>query len=221
LPHSTSPPPILVRTIPALAAIAAAARTPLETLGVYLSLAVGPIAFEEVAPLGAGVAASQGRVPLWAAVVAMTLGGWAATAVLYALGRWRGRWIRRRFPRAGGVIKRLLRAVRRRPWQSALAVRYAFGARVLLPLACGAAHLRPDVYLIATFVSSATWSTLFALLGFWFGQTALAVIGRVREYEQLVVGVVAGLAVLGWLIVRRRRAAAAVAAAATPPSPGV
>jgi membrane protein DedA with SNARE-associated domain len=214
--------PAAIRPHPflALAAIAAAARTPLETLGVYLSLAVGPIAFEEVAPLGAGVAASQGRVPLWAAVVAMTLGGWAATAVLYALGRWRGRWIRRRFPRAGGVIKRLLRAVRRRPWQSALAVRYAFGARVLLPLACGAAHLRPDVYLIATFVSSATWSTLFALLGFWFGQTALAVIGRVREYEQLVVGVVAGLAVLGWLIVRRRRAAAAVAAAATPPAPG-
>lgn len=192
-------------------------RSVLETAGVYLSLAAGPILTEELAPLVAGAAASQGELPLWPAVVVMTLGGWAATAVLYAFGRWRGRWIRRRFPRAGGIIKRLLRAVRRRPWQSALAVRYAFGARVLLPLACGAAHVRPDLYLAATFVSSATWSTLFALLGFWFGQAALAALEQVRAYDQYAAGVAAGLAVLVWLILRTRRSTKATPA--TPPAP--
>jgi membrane protein DedA with SNARE-associated domain len=109
------------------------------------------------------------------------------------------------------VIKRLLRAVRRRPWRSALAVRYAFGARVLLPLACGAAHVRPDVYLAATFVSSATWSTLFTLLGYWFGQAALAALDRVRAYDQYVAGAAVGLAVLAWLVVRRRARARAAA----------
>ena len=190
----------------------------------YLSLAVGPIAFEEIAPLGAGVAASQRELALWPAIVVMTLGGWVATAVLYALGRWRGRWIRRRFPRAGGVIKRLLRAVRRRPWRSALAVRYAFGARVLLPLACGAAHVRPDVYLAATLVSSATWTTLFTFLGLWFGQAALAALARIQAYDQYVAGVVAGLAVTIWLVLRRRRRLSAAAGqdrappgASTPP----
>ncbi len=187
----------------AAAVSAAADLSPLEAAAVYLALAAGPITVEELAPLGAGAAASQGELALWPAVAAMTVGGWLATAVLYALGRWRGRWIRRRFPRAGGVIKRLLRAVRRRPWQSALAVRYAFGARVLLPLACGAAHVRPDVYLTATFVSSVTWSTLFALLGFWFGQAAREAFLR---YDQYLAGVVAGAAVLAWLVVRRRRA---------------
>jgi len=199
---------------------AAALRPPLsvlETAGVYLSLAAGPILTEELAPLVAGAAASQGELALWPAVVVMTIGGWAATAVLYALGRWRGRWIRRRFPRAGGIIKRLLRAVRRRPWQSALAVRYAFGARLLLPLACGAAHVRPDVYLAATLVSSASWSTLFALLGYWFGQAALAALDQVRAYDQYAAGVAAGLAVLVWLVLRTRRSVKATPS--PPPTP--
>lgn len=192
--------------------LAATARTPLQALGVYLSLAAGPILTEELAPLVAGAAASQGELRLWPAVVVMALGGWIATAILYALGRWRGRWIRRRFPRAGGVIKRLLRAVRRRPWRSALAVRYAFGARVLLPLACGAAHVRPDVYLTATFVSSVTWSTLFTLLGYWFGQTALNALAHVQRYDQYAAAAAILLALLVWMVIRRRRAAAAAAA---------
>ncbi len=172
----------------------------------YLSLAAGPILTEELAPLVAGAAASQGELRLWPAVAVMTLGGWVATAILYALGRWRGAWIGRRFPRAGGVIERLLSAVSRRPWRTALAVRYAFGARVLLPLACGAAHVRPGLYLAATFVSSVTWSTLFTLLGYWFGDAALGALAYVRAYDQYVAGAAAGLAVLVWLIARRRRA---------------
>jgi membrane protein DedA with SNARE-associated domain len=197
-----------------------AARTPLELAGVYLSLAGGPILTEELAPLLAGAAASQGELGLWPAVIVMTLGGWVATAILYALGRWRGRWIRRRFPRAGGVIKRLLRAVRRRPWRSALAVRYAFGARVLLPLACGAAHVRPDVYLAATFVSSVTWTTLFTLVGFWFGQAALALLHQVRAYDQYAAAALAAVAAGVWLVLRARRRAAPPSgpAVAAPPS---
>jgi len=92
-------------------------------------------------------------------------------------------------------------------WRSALAVRYAFGARLLLPLACGAAHLRPDLYLAATFVSSATWSVLFALLGFWFGETALQALAHVQRYDEYAAGVAAGVALLVWLMVRRRRRA--------------
>lgn len=180
-------------------------RTPAARVGTYLALAVGPIVAEELAPLGAGAAASQKEIALWPAVVVMTFGGWLATGLLYAFGRWRSAWIRRRFPRAATHVEKLLRAVGKRPWQSALAVRYAFGARVLLPVACGAAHVRPDVYFLASFVSSATWSALFALVGFWFGQTAIAFLHRMQRYDEYVVAVAVGLAVVAWLVLRRRR----------------
>ena len=197
----------MVSAAPAAALLlAAAALTHGERLWLYLTFAATPIVTEELAPLLAGLAASQGRVRLGPAVVALTLGGWVATTLLYALGWWRGRWVRRRYPKAGAAMKKWLRAVRRRPWRTAVAVRFAFGARLLLPLACGAAHVRPHVYLLGSFLSSAAWSALFAGLGYGFGETALAALRQVRRYDQYAAGVLAGLAVLAWLMIRRRRA---------------
>ncbi len=183
-----------------------------ERLWLYLTLAASPILTEELGALLGGVAASQGQVRLVTAIAALAIGGWVATTLLYALGWWRGRWVRRRFPAVNAPMKRWLRAVRRRPWGSALAVRFAFGARLLLPLACGAAHLRPDVYLLGSLASSVAWSAIFAVLGFWFGDAAVTVLQAVRRYDQYAVGVVAGLAVLAWLMIRRRRRLRAAAA---------
>ena len=159
---------------------------------------------------------SQGQLRLATAIVAVTAGGWLATTALYVFGWWKGRWVRGRFPSAGAAMKRWLRAVRRRPWGSALAVRFAFGARLLLPLACGAAHLRPHVYLVGSLISSIVWSSLFVMLGFWFGDTAVGAIQVVRRYDQYAVGVVAGLATLVWLIIRQRRRARAAAVVVDP-----
>jgi membrane protein DedA with SNARE-associated domain len=157
------------------------------------------------------------------ALVVMAIGGWVATTLIYVLGRWRGRWVRRRFPRADRTIKRLLRATRRRPWRAAFLVRWAFGLRILLPLACGAAHVRPDVYLVGSALSSVTWTAGYTFVGFWFGQAAVALLQRVREYDGVATAVVAVLAVVAWLVVRRRRRAVArtpgPTGAAVPPLP--
>jgi membrane protein DedA with SNARE-associated domain len=211
---SRAPGHLLLLAVAASAAVAAAptdAATFGERLWVYVSLAAGPILTEELAPILAGLAASQGKLALGPAITLMSVGGWVATTLLYILGRWRGRWVRRRFPKVGVTVKRLLRAVRRRPWRSALAVRFVFGLRLLLPLACGAAHLRLDIYLLGSLVSSVLWSALFAYLGFWFGEAAMQGLRQVRAYDQYV-GVVAGLVVLAWLIIRRRTRARLAAA---------
>jgi membrane protein DedA with SNARE-associated domain len=202
-----------------LSAVAPALAEPLthaQRLWLYVTLAASPILTEELGALLGGVAVSQGQLRLVLAIVAVTLGGWLATTALYVFGWWKGRWVRGRFPKAGAAMKRWLRAVRRRPWGSALAVRFAFGARLLLPLACGAAHLRPHVYLIGSLISSIVWSSLFVLLGFWFGAAAVGALEVVRRYDQYAVGVIAGLAVVVWLTIRRRRHARAAAVVADP-----
>ena len=102
----------------------------------------------------------------------------------------------------------MLRAVRRRPWRSALAVRWAFGARILLPIACGASHLRLPLYLAGTLLSSVVWSAVFVGIGYAFGDTAVGVLRVVRRYDQwIVLGVVFALALV-WAVVQRRREAA-------------
>jgi membrane protein DedA with SNARE-associated domain len=176
-----------------------------------VTLGASAIVTEELTPIIGGVAASQGELGLKRVMFAIAFGGWVATTLLYVLGWWRGRWVRKRWPRVGRYMKRALRAVRRRPWRSAVAVRFAFGARLLLPLACGAAHLNLFTYLVGTAISSIVWSVLFTSIGYAFGEAAVNALRRVERYDQYFIAVVAGLAIVAWLVFRdrqKRRAAA-------------
>jgi membrane protein DedA with SNARE-associated domain len=138
-------------------------------------------------------------------MISIAVGGWAATMLLYFLGAWRGRWVRRRWPKVGRYMKRVLRAVRRRPWRSALAVRFAFGARMLLPVACGAAHLPLWIYLLGSAVSSIVWSVVFTEVGYLFGEAAITALRRMERYDEWVVAVLLGVGLVGLLIWRQRR----------------
>ena len=153
-----------------------------------------------------GVAASQGQLGLVRVIVAVTVGGWIATALLYLLGAWRGPWVRARFPRAGDAIEKLLRAVRKRPWGASFGVRFVFGARLLLPLACGVAHVRPLTYFVGSFAGSAAWAAVYVVIGYEFGETAIHVLEHVRSYDRYgyALAVVAALVALVVFLRRRR-----------------
>lgn len=160
---------------------------------------------------------SQGQLGLVRAILAVTLGGWAATALLYLLGAWRGPWVRQRFPKADGPIEALTRAVCKRPWRASFACRWAFGARVVLPLACGVAHVRPSTYFVGSLAGSAAWATVFVLVGYEFGDAAVRTLDRVRSYDRYAYALVAAAVVVGAGVLWRRRARRA---AAEPPPPG-
>ncbi len=197
---------------PAPAGLAATALTPLQQLSAYLTLTVTPIITEELAPILGGVAASQRQLGLVRVIVAVTIGGWIGTALFYLLGTWRGPWVRRRFPQAGRAIDTLTRAVCKRPWRASFVVRFAFGARWLLPLACGVAHVRPTTFFVGSLAGSAAWSTVFVLVGYEFGEAAIHTLERVRSYDRYAYVLAAVAAVVGAIVLlrrrRRRRAAA-------------
>jgi len=96
--------------------------------------------------------------------------------------------------------------VRRSPWRSAIAVRFAFGARIVLPIACGAARLRLPIFLIGSAIASLVWALLFATLGWLFGETALLVIGHIRRYEDEFAGfLVAAVVIVAVILYQRHR----------------
>jgi membrane protein DedA with SNARE-associated domain len=97
--------------------------------------------------------------------------------------------------------------VRRRPWRAALASRFAFGLRLALPVACGAARVRLPLFLGATAISSFFWSVLFTALGWMFGETAMTVVGHVRRNEDKIAAAMIAVLVVIFLIARRRRGA--------------
>ena len=114
--------------------------------------------------------------------------------------------MRKRFRRMGRYVTRLIVFVRRRPWRSTFAVRFAFGARIVLPIACGAARLRIPVFLIGSAIASLVWAVLFATLGWLFGETALRVIGHIRRYEDAIAALlVAGVILIAMILYKRHQ----------------
>jgi membrane protein DedA with SNARE-associated domain len=176
----------------------------IDRLWWYASLAATGIITEEATPLIGGLAAHDGHILLAFAGLAVALGTWVAGILLYWIGRSRGAWVRERFPSTRRVMLRALKIVRRHPWRSSLAVRFAYGLRLVLPMACGAARVPIVLFVIGSAVSALIWSYLFTIIGWAFGHATLLALKHVRRYEWYVVAVILIGVAIGFWIARRR-----------------
>ena len=188
------------------AAFAPTILSMLSRLWVYVTLGATSIITEEAAPVLAGFAAHQRHLGVVQAAAACAIGSWAADIALYALGRWRAVKLAARWPRLIGPMEKLLKSVRRHPWRASIAVRYAYGARIPLPIACGAAGIPVVQYLVGSGISCWSWGALFTAIGWIFGSTAVLLLGRIRRHEDvLAVLLVSAVAILIVIIALRNR----------------
>jgi membrane protein DedA with SNARE-associated domain len=157
--------------------------TPLERLWKYTALGASSIVFEEANPIFGGIAARHGRAGMVGVVVAVAIGAWIASIVLYAVGRWKIDWVRARWPEKHRLLDGALRIVERHPWRASLAVRFAYGLRLPVPIACGAARVPIGVYVVGSGISSWVWSLTFAYVGFVFGGAAVMVLRFTHRLE--------------------------------------
>lgn len=178
--------------------------TLVERLWAYVTLGAMGSLWGEASPLLGGLGANDRRLDLWSVVVAVAVGTWLGVLGFYALGRWRGRWVRKRWPKARPLILRSVAIVRRHPWRASLASRFAYGVRIALPIACGIGRVPLATYAIGTLASSVMWSLVYTVLGWWMGRATREFLGHLQDIEALL-GVAIFLAVLvGYVIVRRR-----------------
>jgi len=176
----------------------------LSQVWAYVTLGATSIFTEEAAPVVAGFAAHQGHLHVVRAAMACAVGSWAADIALYMLGRWRALKVAARWPRLQKPMSRLLGAVQRHPWRASLVVRFAYGARLLLPITCGAARTSFTGFIIGSGISAWVWSGLFTAVGWIFGQTAVVMIGHVRRHEdRFAVALVIIVAIVVWIVTRR------------------
>ena len=170
----------------------------------YILLALSGIVTEEATPLIGGLRVHTGHLRLFPVMFWVAAGTWTAHIGLYYLGRWRVEWVKRRFPRARAMIQKVLAVVRRHPWRSSLAVRFAYGLRLTLPIACGAAHVPLRIYVPGSGISAAVWSVIFTLLGWGLGETTMIVVGHVRRYERwIAIAILVVILVVLWTMRRK------------------
>jgi membrane protein DedA with SNARE-associated domain len=176
-----------------------------ERLWKYTALGGTSIVFEETNPILGGIAARHGRAELLAVISAVAIGTWIASVALYFVGRWRIDWVRARWPDKRRLLTGALTVVRRHPWRASLAIRFAYGLRLPLPIACGAARLPLSLYVIASGISCWVWAAAFAYLGFAAGGAALTALAFAQRLEVRLGLVAVILGVVLFFIRRRRR----------------
>jgi membrane protein DedA with SNARE-associated domain len=169
-----------------------------------VALGLTSFVFEEANPIFGGIAASNQQLGLTAVVTAVAVGTWVPSIALYYVGRWHIDWVRARWPDRQQLLDGALALVRRHPWRTTLAVRFAWGLRVPVPIACGAASVALPVYIVASGISCWAWSALFVFLGWKAGGAALTLLGFTRRYE-VRLGFLAVLFVAFLFFMRRRR----------------
>lgn len=169
----------------------------------YTVLGASAILTEELSPVFGGIAVHEGELRLLPLIVAITLGGWVATALLYALGRLKWDVIRRRVPsmRAAGTVA--LRVVGAHPLKASFLVRYAFGLRIMLPLACGAARVPLYLYLPVSLLGSLAWTATYTMLGYAAGEAAVQAFSYFGKIGK--VGTVVIIAAAVWFFMRWER----------------
>ena len=176
----------------------------LERLWKYVVLGITSIVFEEANPILGGLAARHARLGLVGVIIAVAVGTWIASIALYFIGRWRIDWVRRRWPDRQRLLDGALSIVGRHPWRASLAVRFAYGLRIPVPIACGAARLPLALYVMASGISCWVWSIAFTLLGWKAGGVALTLLGFTRNTD-VRLGFVAIALTVTLIVMRRRR----------------
>lgn len=172
----------------------------------YVSLGVSTVLAEEAAPVLAGFAAHQGHLDAGRAMLACALGSWLGDVALYCLGRTRAASTVTRWHWLAAPAERLLGVVGRHPWRASVATRFAYGARLILPITCGTARVRIRTYLIGSGASALVWSVLFTALGWTFGRTAVELVGEIRRHEDLIaIALVVAVSAGAWLVARRNK----------------
>ena len=182
-----------------------------DSFWTYVVLGASTIVAEELSAIFGGIAAHEGELQIARVLLSITLGGWAATTLLYMLGRWKWEFLRRRFPRVRATGTVALRVVRRNQLTASLLLRFAFGLRIVLPMACGAAKVPLYLYLPLSLIGSAAWTAVFTAIGYAAGEAAVQMLGHLDRAGEIIGAVVVTAAVLGfvrWQRIRRERKAA-------------
>jgi membrane protein DedA with SNARE-associated domain len=170
----------------------------------YAAVFIGCFFEGETVLVLAGFAAHMGYLSLpWVATTAAAA-GFLGDETFFALGRHYGDEIFRRFPILRPGEHKVRRLVARYGAYAAYGVRFLVGLRVAGPIAMGAARMPPWKFSPANLFGAITWSAIFSVAGYVFGEAFTTMLHRARHYEEIAFAILAVIGVIALSLLRRR-----------------
>jgi len=172
----------------------------------FLESLIPPIPSEGILPF-VGFLIAEGRMAAPSALGVASLGSLAGALAFYALGRWGGRPLVRRYGRLLRLDERSLDKAEdffgRRGGVTVLVARFVPVVRPLIAIPAGLAKMRLVPFCVYTLVGAVLWNGLLILAGWALRRNWDTVMGYTKWLDIAVIVAAAGLAVL--LVVRWQR----------------
>ena len=170
---------------------------------------VPPIPADVIVAFGSFLAAREHRSPI-PTIIAVIVGNVGGALAMFVLGRRFGAdWIRRRLRVMGeGGEQRVHQWYDRFGLPALFLSRFLPGVRAVVPPLAGAIRVPVPGAIAAIGIASIIWYSTLAIIAYRLGSEWTRIAGAIKQFQTtaaITAGVVAGLGVIVWLVMRRRQ----------------
>lgn len=174
----------------------------------YAAVLIGTFFEGETILVIAGFLSHQGYLTLRGVIAAAFTGAMLGDQLYFYVGRWKGPELLATRPRLQTHSQRVERFLHKHQVWLILCFRFVYGIRTVTPLILGASKINAGRFFILNVTGALLWAVTVGLAGYYLGSALEAALGRVKDYELLVIGILAGGALALWTVhflLRRRR----------------
>lgn len=169
--------------------------------GYWIAFAGAMLEGETILAL-AGLAAHRGHLALPALIAVAAAGGFLGDLLYFAVGRRWGAPLLARFPRLGPGAARATAMIERHPQLAIIGVRFAYGLRIVGPIAIGMTRIGPVRFAVLNALGALAWSAAWIGAGYLAGTAIAALLGDLRRVELALFAVALALAIVAPLGLR-------------------
>lgn len=178
----------------------------------YAAVLIGTFFEGETILVIAGFLSHQGYLMLRGVIAAAFTGAMLGDQLYFHIGRWKGQEFIASRPRLVRHRHKVESFLHKHQVLLILGFRFVYGLRTVTPLILGATTISAWRFFMLNTAGALLWSVAIGLAGFYLGSALEATLGRVKDYELLVIGILAGGALALWAVhflVRRHRTSSA------------
>jgi membrane protein DedA with SNARE-associated domain len=159
----------------------------IDTYG-YLAIILGSmVGGGEILLVISGFLAAKGYLNLYWVITAVILATIVFDQFLFILGRVKGRYLFKKFPRLNKGANYVYSFLENHKNSVMLGFRFIYGLRLLAPFALGASKVTAKRFAILNLVSAIIWAVSFCVAGYLLGFIIEPLIKGIRHFELLIV----------------------------------
>jgi membrane protein DedA with SNARE-associated domain len=171
----------------------------------YLAVLVGTFVEGETILVLGGFAAHRGYMALPWVILAAFIGSLCGDQLFFFLGRWHSQAILSKRPTWKSRVNKVQKLLERFRIPLILAFRFLYGLRTVAPFVIGMSSVPTVEFIFLNAAGALVWAAAVGTGGYLFGSALEILIGNIKHYEIQILGAIAAIGVLIWVIYFYRR----------------